>query len=78
MCSHAFRVADLDGDGKDEILYGSAAIDDNGKELWCTGNGHGDCLYVGKFIQTVVDYKLSQVLKSLSIMRDKDTVMPAK
>ena len=51
MCSHCFRVADLDGDGKDEILYGSAAIDDNGVELWCTGNGHGDCLYVGKFIQ---------------------------
>lgn len=51
MCSHCFRVADLDGDGKDEILYGSAAIDDNGGELWCTGNGHGDCLYVGKFIQ---------------------------
>ena len=51
MCSHCFRVADLDGDGKDEILYGSAAIDDNGGELWCTGNGHGDCLYVGKFIK---------------------------
>ena len=42
MCSHCFRVADLDGDGKDEILYGSAAIDDNGSELWCSGNGHGD------------------------------------
>ncbi|WP_294553469.1 hypothetical protein [uncultured Bacteroides sp.] len=51
MCSHSFRVADLDGDGKDEILYGSAAIDDDGSELWCTGNGHGDCLYVGQFIQ---------------------------
>lgn len=51
MCSHAFRVADLDGDGKDEVLYGSAAIDDNGSELWCTGNGHGDCLSVGKFIK---------------------------
>ena len=51
MCSHCFRVADLDGDGKDEILYGSAAIDDDGSELWCTGNGHGDCLYVGKFIK---------------------------
>lgn len=51
MCSHSFRVADLDGDGRDEILYGSAAIDDNGSELWCTGNGHGDCLYVGKFIK---------------------------
>lgn len=51
MCSHSFRVADLDDDGKDEILYGSAAIDDDGGELWCTGNGHGDCLYVGSFIQ---------------------------
>ena len=50
MCSHSFRVADLD-DGKDEILYGSAAIDDDGSELWCTGNGHGDCLCVGKFIK---------------------------
>lgn len=51
MCSHCFRVADLDGDGKDEILYGSAAIDDNGSELWCSGNGHGDILHVGKFIK---------------------------
>lgn len=51
MCSHAFRVADLDGDGKDEILYGSAAINDDGSELWCSGNGHGDVLHVGKFIQ---------------------------
>ena len=51
MCSHAFRVADLDGDGKDEILYGSAAINDDGAELWCTGNGHGDCLSVGKFVK---------------------------
>lgn len=51
MGSHSFRVADLDDDGKDEILYGSAAIDDDGSELWCTGNGHGDCLCVGKFIK---------------------------
>ena len=51
MSSHAFRVADLDGDGRDEVLYGSAAIDDNGNELWCTGNGHGDCLSVGKFVK---------------------------
>lgn len=52
MGSHCFRVADLDGDGKDEILYGSAAIDDDGSELWCNGNGHGDILSVGKFIQS--------------------------
>ncbi|WP_294548695.1 hypothetical protein [uncultured Bacteroides sp.] len=51
MCSHAFRVADLNDDGKDEILYGQAAIRSDGEELWCTGNGHGDVLHVGKFIQ---------------------------
>jgi rhamnogalacturonan endolyase len=51
MVSHSFRVADLDGDGRDEILLGSAAIDDNGAELWCSGNGHGDVLNVGKYIK---------------------------
>lgn len=51
MVSHSIRVADLDGDGKDEVLLGSAAIDDNGQELWCSGNGHGDILHVGKFIK---------------------------
>lgn len=50
MGSHTFRVADLNGDGYDEILYGSAAIARNGKGLYCTGNGHGDALHVGKFI----------------------------
>lgn len=48
---HFFRVADLDNDGRDEILFGSAAIDHDGSELWCNGNGHGDTMHVGKFIQ---------------------------
>ncbi|GAE83762.1 hypothetical protein JCM10512_2058 [Bacteroides reticulotermitis JCM 10512] len=49
MGSHSFRVADLNGDGYDEILYGSAAISHTGKLLYCTKNGHGDALHVGKF-----------------------------
>ncbi|MCD8166918.1 MAG: hypothetical protein LUE93_12875 [Bacteroides sp.] len=51
MGAHFFRVADLNGDGRDDILYGSAAIDHNGNELWCNGNGHGDVMSVGKFVQ---------------------------
>ena len=48
--NHSYTVADLDGDGKDEIMYGSMAIDDDGYGLWTTGLGHGDAQHVGKFL----------------------------
>ena len=39
---HNFAIADVDWDGRDEIVFGSMIIDDNGKGLCTTGNGHGD------------------------------------
>ena len=48
--NHSLNVADLDGDGLDEIMYGSMAVDDDGIGLWNTGLGHGDANYVGKFL----------------------------
>ena len=45
--NHNLSVADVDGDGRDEIVYGSMAIDDNGKGLWSAGLGHGDTMHVG-------------------------------
>lgn len=48
--NHSFSVADLDGDGRDEVMYGSMAIDDDGYGLWSTGLGHGDAQHVGKFL----------------------------
>jgi rhamnogalacturonan endolyase len=44
--NHNLSVADVDNDGRDEIIYGSAAIDDNGSGLWNTGLGHGDAMHV--------------------------------
>lgn len=44
--NHNLSVADVDGDGKDEIIYGACVIDDNGKGLYSTGLGHGDALHV--------------------------------
>jgi len=48
--NHAFNVADLDGDGLDEVMYGSCAWDNDGTGLWSSGLGHGDANHVGKFL----------------------------
>lgn len=44
---HNFVIADVDEDGRDEIVYGSMVIDDNGHGLSTTGLGHGDSQNVG-------------------------------
>ena len=45
--SHGLISADVDEDGRDELVIGSAVIDDNGKGLWTTEMGHPDICYVG-------------------------------
>lgn len=47
--NHNLRVADVDGDGCDEITYGSMAVDHNGTGLYTTGMGHGDALHLMAF-----------------------------
>jgi rhamnogalacturonan endolyase len=44
--NHNLSVADVDADGRDEIIYGSATIDDNGTLMYSTGLGHGDAMHV--------------------------------
>jgi rhamnogalacturonan endolyase len=44
--NHQLSVADVDGDGRDEIVFGAATIDDDGHGLYSTALGHGDALHV--------------------------------
>ena len=44
--NHSLSVGDVDGDGRDEIVYGACAIDDDGRGLYSTGLGHGDALHL--------------------------------
>ncbi|WP_067226297.1 pectate lyase [Streptomyces sp. NBRC 109706] len=47
--SHSLSIGDVDGDGRDEIVYGAMTVDDNGSPLWTTGTGHGDAQHLGDF-----------------------------
>jgi rhamnogalacturonan endolyase len=46
--AHSMSIADVNGDGKDDIVYGAATIGSDGKMLYSTGLCHGDALHVGK------------------------------
>jgi hypothetical protein len=45
--NHQLSIADVDADGRDEIIFGAMCINDNGSPLWNTDNRHGDALHVG-------------------------------
>ena len=46
---HSLSVGDVDGDGFDEIVYGSMTVDHDGVGLYSSELGHGDALHLGKF-----------------------------
>jgi rhamnogalacturonan endolyase len=43
---HGMHAADVDGDGREEVVLGAAVIDDTGKILWNLQMGHPDVCYV--------------------------------
>ncbi|MDP2896001.1 MAG: silent information regulator protein Sir2 [bacterium] len=44
--AHSMHSADVDDDGRDEVILGSCVLDDNGTCLWSVGLGHPDKCYV--------------------------------
>lgn len=47
---HSLSTGDVDGDGFDEVVYGSMVVDHDGVGLYTTRLGHGDALHLGKFV----------------------------
>ncbi len=49
--AHSLTIGDVDGDGCDEIVYGAACLDQDGKTvLYRTGAGHGDALHLAAML----------------------------
>jgi rhamnogalacturonan endolyase len=64
--NHNLSVVDADADGKDEIIFGAMAINDNGTALWNTGLGHGDALHVGDLIPSRAGQEVFKVSEDTS------------
>lgn len=73
--SHSMNVADVDGDGKDEIVFGAATIDDNGTGLYSTGSGHGDALHTGDLVPSNPGLETWMVHETPSVYGDKGSTM---
>jgi rhamnogalacturonan endolyase len=48
--AHSLHTVDVDNDGRDEIVLGSAVLDDDGTLLWSAGVGHSDKCFVTDII----------------------------
>jgi rhamnogalacturonan endolyase len=64
--NHQLSVADVDSDGKDEIVFGAMTLDDNGSVLYTTNLGHGDALHVGDLDPERPGLEVFKVMESRS------------
>jgi rhamnogalacturonan endolyase len=48
--AHSLSIADLNGDGRQDVVFGAMAVGSDGKALWNTRFGHGDALHVSDFV----------------------------
>lgn len=62
--NHNLRVADVDGDGCDEIVYGSCTIDNTGEGLYTTRLGHGDAMHLTQFDPENLNCRFGPAMKT--------------
>jgi rhamnogalacturonan endolyase len=63
---HCIMAGDIDADGKDEVVIGTAALDDNGVPMWRTGLGHNDAGYIADIDPQRPGYEIFYGIESRS------------
>lgn len=78
--NHNLSVADVDGDGRQDIIYGAMVVGSDGKGLYSTGWGHGDALHVGDFVPSNPGLEICDIQERFDqqglSMRDAKTGRP--
>jgi rhamnogalacturonan endolyase len=78
--NHNLSVADVDGDGKQEIVYGAMVVDDDGTGLYSTRWGHGDAMHVSDLVPDNPGLEVFNIQERFSTeganMRDAKTGRP--
>lgn len=64
--NHNLSVADVDQDGRDEFVFGSMTIDDDGTPLYNTKLGHGDAIHTGDLDPSRPGFETFAVHESMS------------
>ena len=59
--NHNLSCGDVDGDGCDEIIWGSGAVDNDGQLLYSVGFGHGDAIHLADLDPDRPGYELFDV-----------------
>ena len=63
---HALMTGDIDLDGKDELVIGTSALDDDGTPMWYTGLGHNDAGYIADILPDRPGYEIFYGIESRS------------
>jgi rhamnogalacturonan endolyase len=66
QCGHALMTGDIDLDGKDELVVGTFALDDDGRPMWYTGLGHNDGGYIADILPDRPGYEIFYGIESRS------------
>ena len=65
--THSMITADVDGDGRDEVVFGAMTVDHDGTGLFSTGRGHGDALHVADMDPTNPGLEVFQAHEETSL-----------
>ncbi|GAA2138789.1 carbohydrate-binding protein [Glycomyces algeriensis] len=64
--AHSLSIADLNGDGRQDVVFGAMAVGSNGQALYNTGFGHGDALHVSDLVPSRAGQEVFMVHESAS------------